>query len=265
MIRQLARCALVGLALGTLGCADEGGEERDSPAAPLLVLAAADLQGAFEELVPAWERQTGDRVELVLGSTGNLAAQIRHGAPADLFFAANEQFLDDLIEAGTIDPTSRTPYAVGRLALAVPAGGALPDALPELTEARFQIIAIANPDHAPYGMAAREVLRNMGIAESVSDRLVLGENIAHTLQFLRTGNADIGIVAFSLLRGAGGQSLEFRVIDSSLHTPLLQVAGMVVRSLHPDRARHFLEFVVSPDGQAILGRHGFEPPVTGGP
>ncbi|TVP57234.1 MAG: molybdate ABC transporter substrate-binding protein [Gemmatimonadales bacterium] len=265
MIRRLARWALVGFALGTLGCADEGGEERHSPTAPLLVLAASDLQTAFEELVPAWERQTGDRVELVLGSTGNLAAQIRHGAPADLFFSANERFLDDLIEAGTIDPGTRTPYAVGRLALAVPGGAALPDPLSELTGARFQIITIANPEHAPYGMAALEVLRSLGIAETVSDRLVPGESIAHTLQFLSTGNADIGIVALSLLQGAGGRSLEFRVIDSALHTPLLQVAGMAVGSLHPDRARHFLEFVVSAEGQAILGRHGFEPPAAGGP
>jgi molybdate transport system substrate-binding protein len=244
------------LLLVGVGCRPGGGgQEAD---APLLVLGASDLLFAFEELVPLYEELTGERLDVVLGSTGNLTAQIRNGAPADLFFSANEAFLDDLIADGRIDPDSRRVYAVGRLAVVVPPGAMLPGSPTDLTDRRFGTIAIANPEHAPYGWAAREVFRSLGVWETVEQRLVLGENVSHALQFVRTGNADGGIVALSLVTGTGGGSVPYRVVDDGLHPRMRQVAGVVANTPHYERAMAFIEFVLSEGGQEILLRYGFE-------
>lgn len=248
--------SVLGLAL-LRGCGQktDGDEEAD-----LLLLAASDLGPAFEDLVPAYESRTGERIAVVLGSTGNLAAQIRHGAPADLFFSADESFMDALIAEGHVDAASRTVYATGRLALVVPAGRGLPPPLETLADPASGLIAIANPEHAPYGRAAREALVSMALWEGVTPRLVLGENVAHTLQFVRTGNADAGLVALSLVRGAPGEPLPYRVVEERLHVPLRQVAGITITTRQAERARAFLEFVVSSEGQEMLARYGFEPP-----
>jgi molybdate transport system substrate-binding protein len=250
------------LLLVGVGCQPgDAGREAD---APLLVLGASDLLFAFEELVPLYEERTGERLDLVLGSTGNLTAQIRNGAPADLFFSANEAFLDDLIVAGRIDPESRRIYAVGRLAMVVPPEAILPEGPAHLIDERFGTIAIANPEHAPYGWAAREAFRSLGIWDAIEPRLVLGENVAHALQFVRTGNADGGIVALSLVMGTEGEAVPYRVVDDGLHARMLQVAGVVVDTPHRDRAIAFLEFVLSEEGQELLERYGFEPLPGGG-
>jgi len=241
---------------GSWACTGSEGREGEA----LLVLGAADLLAAFEELVPLHEERSGERIDLVLGSTGNLSAQIRNGAPADLFFSANEGFLDDLIAAGHIDPATRSVYAVGRLALVVPAGAELPDDPAALVDARFRTLAIANPDHAPYGWAAREALRALGLWEALQPRLVLGENVAQALQFVRTGNAEAGIVALSLVKGIQGESLPYLLVDDVLHPAMLQVAGVVAGSQHPEQARAFLDFVLSREGQELLARYGFESP-----
>jgi molybdate transport system substrate-binding protein len=256
--------ALVALA----GCEGVGreedgeAEERSASLAadPLLVLAASDLQAAFHELVPRFEANTGRRVDLVLGSTGNLAAQIRHGAPADLFFAANETFLDGLIRDGRIQAESRQEYAVGRLALVAGPGADPPRGMEALTDPDYPVVAMANPEHAPYGMVAREALAAAGIWDEVEPRLILGENISHTLQFVQTGNADAGMVALALVRGVPGATLPYTVVSDTLHSPLRQVAGVVDGTTQGEVARQFLDYVLSPEGQAILDRFGFEPP-----
>ncbi len=250
----LALCGLTTLLLSA--CGRGGASEQDA----LLVLGASDLLAAFEELVPLHEKRTGERIDVVLGSTGNLAAQIRNGAPADLFFSANEGFLDELIAAGRIEPDSRSVYAVGRLALVVPPGWELPEDELHLVEPRFRTISIANPDHAPYGWAAREALRTLGIWDQLQPRLVLGDNVAHALQFVSTGNAEGGLVALSLVTGPAGRGVPYRLVDAALHPSLLQVAGVVTGTRIPERASAFLAFVLSDEGQAILARYGFEAP-----
>ena len=237
-----------------------GGEGEETGAGALLVLAASDLAFALDELVPRYEASTGDSVSVVLGSTGNLAAQLRHGAPGDLFFSANEAFLDGLIDAGRIEPSSRSLYAIGRVAVVVPQDRPTPTGPEAIGDPALRVIAIANPDHAPYGVAAREVLEGLGLWTMVERRLVLGENVAHTLQFVRTGNADLGIVALSLLRGAPGEPLPHVLLDGGLHQPMRQVAGVVTTSRRADRARTFLGFVLSPEGREVLARYGFELP-----
>ncbi|MDZ7778394.1 MAG: molybdate ABC transporter substrate-binding protein [Gemmatimonadota bacterium] len=268
MRRWIVGVGLVAAVAGPVACDDGAGEAGD-PSGELLVLAASDLALALDELARVHEERTGVDISVVLGSTGSLAAQIRHGAPADLFFSADTSFLDGLIEADQVDPATRTAYAVGRLALVAPAGRPLPPTVAALADGALEAVAIANPDHAPYGRAARAALEEAGVWEEIAPRLVLGESVAHALQFVRTGNADAGLVALSLVHAAGDGADEappaYRVVDADLHPPLRQVAGVVRASTRPEEARAFLAFVSSPEGRAILRGHGFEAPGPAGP
>jgi molybdate transport system substrate-binding protein len=259
------RLVLFAAAALLAACGERPAERGAAGDPPLLVLAASDLQMAFEEIVPRFRAATGERVETVLGSTGNLAAQIRHGAPADLFFAANEAFLDNLVDAGRIVPESRRLYAVGRLALVTAPSRDPPAGVAALADPRYRVVAIANPEHAPYGTAAREALRSAGVWEAVRPRLVLGENVAQTYQFARTANADAAIVALSLVAGLPGGAVPHAVVPADLHRPLRQAAGIVVGSRRPEAGRRFLDFVLSEEGRTILARHGFEDPAGGAP
>ncbi len=212
------------------GCDPEGsaGEDtREPPSPPILVLAASDLIAAFDTLVPHFEGVHEVRVTVVFGSSGNLATQIRHGAPADLFLSADAGFVDGLIADGRVDPGSRTAYAVGPLALVVPPGRSLPADIRELRAPAFRTLAIANPNHAPYGAAARTTLRTAGIWDEVASRMVFAENVAQAVQFVRTGNADAALVALSLVQGPTGPRLPLTLVDPRLNPTLVQVAGVV--------------------------------------
>jgi molybdate transport system substrate-binding protein len=224
----------------------------------LLILAASDLVAALPEIARLFEVQTGTRAEFVLGSSGNLAAQIEHGAPADLYLSANRHFVDRLEDRGHLVPGARRDYAVGRLALVSAPGRPLPDDLAELAHPGYQVIALANPEHAPYGMAAREALESAGLWNELRPRLVYAENIAQATQFIRTGNADAGIVALGVI--LGDRDWPHRLVEAHRHGPLLQAAAVVRGSRREAAARAFLEFLVGPEGQAVLARYGFEPP-----
>jgi molybdate transport system substrate-binding protein len=240
-----------------------GGDAADGSApasndTPILVFAAADLQAALPEIARQFEARTGWRADLVLGSTGNLTTQIEHGAPADLFLAANQAFLDRLAERELLRPDTRRTYARGRI-VAVWADGARPvDSLPDLLLPAYATVAIANPEHAPYGVAAREALQRSGVWDAVRNRLVQGENVAQAYQFVRTGNADAGVVALGVVLGTPG--VPHRLINESEHAPLLQGGAVLRASRNPSAAEAFLHHVLSPEGQAILRRYGFEPP-----
>jgi molybdate transport system substrate-binding protein len=129
-----------------------------------------------------------------------------------------------------------------------------------LTDPGYAVVAIANPEHAPYGRAARQALEAAGAWDAVSPRLVLGENIMHAYQFVRTGNADAGLVALGLVRGVSGPPVPYTLVDSALHAPLRQVAGVVAGTGRAEQARRFLDFVMSADGRGVLARFGFERP-----
>lgn len=221
----------------------------------LTVYAAADLAFALKEIAAAFESSFKVDVVLVLGSTGNLAHQVEHGAPADVFFAANESFIDRLIERGAVLRDSRALYAQGRIVLATAkvSGPKLTD-LRQLLDARIRRVAIANPLHAPYGKAAEEALRRVGAWEVLRPKLIHAENIRQALQFLQTGAADAGIVALSV---ANVPEVEWVPIEPSLHTPLNQVAAVVRRSAHPDLALAFVRFVTGPQGRPVMKRFGF--------
>ena len=233
-----------------------GSVARAQPAAPAVtVYAAADLDMAFREIKPLFEKATGARVTLVMGSTGNLAKQIEHGAPADVFFAANESFVDDLQTAGAVIPQTRALYAQGRIVLATPTKSTVAvRELADLLKPEVRRVAIANPAHAPYGRAAQEALESVGVWERLKPKLVYGENIRHTLQFVETGAVEAGIVALSV---AGVPDVRYVPIDPRLHKPLNQVAAVVKRSARPELGVAFIQFLNGPEGRPIMKRYGF--------
>ena len=222
---------------------------------PLTVFAAADLAFALRDLAPRFEKAVGVKVALVLGSTGNLARQIEHGAPADVFFAANSTFLDELVAKGALIPQTRALYSQGRIVLATSKtfGPRLAD-LRRLTDAGVHRVAIANPQHAPYGKAAEEALRALGLWDAVRPKLVYGENIRHALQFLQTGAADAGIVALSV---ANVPEVEWVPIDPALHAPLNQVVAVVRQSGRPELGVALIQFVNGGEGRQVMKRYGF--------
>ncbi|PYM50582.1 MAG: molybdate ABC transporter substrate-binding protein [Candidatus Rokuibacteriota bacterium] len=245
---------VVFLALGLVLAAGSGA--RAQPVAPAItVYAASDLDMAFREIKPIFEKATGTRVTLVMGSTGNLAKQIEHGAPADVFFAANASFVDDLQTAGAVIPQTRALYAQGRIVLATPTKSTvIVRELADLLKPEVRRVAIANPAHAPYGRAAQEALESAGVWERLKPKLVYGENIRHTLQFVETGAVEAGIVALSV---AGVPDVRYVPIDPKLHKPLNQVAAVVKRSARPELGVAFIQFLNGPEGRPIMKRYGF--------
>jgi molybdate transport system substrate-binding protein len=221
----------------------------------LTVFAAADLAFALKEIVPKFEAATGTKVVLALGSTGQFAQQIENGAPADVFFAANQTFVDDLVAKGLAIRETRALYAQGRIVLATARafGPRLAD-LRALTDARVRRVAIANPQHAPYGLAAQQALRAAGLWDVVQPKLVYGENIRQTLQLIQTGSVDAGIVALSV---ASVPEVDWVPVAPSLHAPLNQAVAVMRRSARPEAGVALIQFVNGPEGRPIMKRYGF--------
>jgi len=221
----------------------------------LTVAAAADLTFPFAELVPAFERRHGVKVTFVFGSTGTLAKQIEHGAPMDVFFAADQAFVEKLVARGLLIRETQTLYARGRIALAtVRRTGLKLAGLQDLTRPEVKRIAIANPTHAPYGRAAEQALQKSGLWETLRPKLVYGENVRQALQFLQTGNVEAGILALSV---AHVPEITYVLLDGSLHVPLNQVAAVVGRSREPELGLAFIRFVAGGEGRTVMKRFGF--------
>lgn len=239
------------------GSGDAGAASRAGPtaAAPLTVAAAADLQFAFTEIAALFEAETGHPVTLVFGSTGQLAQQIENGAPFDLFAAANIAFVENLRTKGLVFDDSVALYAEGRIVLAVNRGaGVAAVELADLRDPAILQVAIANPEHAPYGTAAKEALISAGLWEEIEPKLVYGENVRQALQFVQTGDAQAGIVALSV---ADTPEITWTLIDASLHTPLRQALAVVTTTSQPEAARAFAAFINGPEGRPIMQRYGF--------
>ncbi len=236
-----------------------GGEPaHSSPAVDEITVAgASDLRLAFEALGAAFEADTGTRVTFSFGSSGQLKQQVINGAPFDVFASANVAFIDDVIAAGKADEATKATYGFGRVVVYSRAVG--PDAittLDGLTAHGVRVVAIANPEHAPYGLAAEQALRSAGVHGAVQPKLVLGENVSDTLRLATTGNADAAVVALSLVTMTDEGS--WALIDVDLHEPLEQ--ALVVTGVDPARveaARAFATYVNSPAGRAVMNRYGF--------
>ena len=257
--------AFVVLALAALlGCsksAGSGGGDASGDGArkgaPLRVAAAADLALAFKEVGAAFEKQSGKRVDFSFGSTGLLAKQIAEGAPFDVFAAANVSFVDDVVREGACLGETKALYARGRIVMWSKDPWALPKDIKDLEDPKYAKVAIANPEHAPYGRAAREALTKAGSWAAVEPRAVYGENVQQTLMFARSGNAEVAIVALSLAVTSPGN---YTPIDPSLHAPLDQ--ALVVckggsKGAKTNEARAFVDYVGSDAGRAIMRRFGF--------
>jgi molybdate transport system substrate-binding protein len=238
-------------------------ESAAQGAAEVHVAAASDLRFALEELTARFERTQGVRVRTTLGSSGQLAAQIAQGAPFDVFFSADEAFVHSLAQQGAIRRDSIRLYAVGRIAVWVRADSPLDvsQGLAVLADRRIRYVAIANPAHAPYGRAAEEALKRIGMYERVRGKLVLAENVSQALQFAQTGNADVGIIALSLAAAPPVKaSGRYWIIPSSRHQPIRQAAGVATRSRQAAVAASFLAFVNGSSGRAVMRRYGFSLP-----
>lgn len=226
-----------------------------------VVAAASDLQFAIEEVADAFRDDTGMSVRLALGSTGNFARQIREEAPFEIFMAADEQFILDLARDGFTRDEGDL-YAQGRIALAVPHGsplaadGTLESVAAGLADGSIARFAIANPDHAPYGMRAREALQARGLWAPLQPALVLGENVSQAAQFALSGNAEGGIIAWSLALSPRVAPLgDFALIPEDWHEPLNQ-RMVLLRGAGPV-AEAFYDYVNGPAARAILERYGF--------
>lgn len=251
--------ALVACAAPTRPPAEAGAAVRE-----VRVAAASDLKFALDEVVDLVEQNHPEiAVTTSYGSSGVFLSQIRNGAPFDLYLSADLAYPRALVEEGLAAEEDLFPYAVGRLVLWAGEGGAVDpaDGLTALASPDVRNVAVANPEHAPYGVAAVEALRSAGVYEAVEDKLVYGENVAQAAEFVQSGNADVGIVALSLVR-----SDPLRDVGAWVELPLdayprLDQGGVVLGSARDvDAARLVRDAMLGPDGAAILERYGFSLP-----
>jgi molybdate transport system substrate-binding protein len=228
------------------------------PVTPVRVAAAADLAKAFTELARDFQRETGLRVALTFGSSGLLAKQLREGAPFDMYAAASSEFVDAVVRAGVCDGATRSRYGLGRLVLWTDAPSdsvAAPASLSSLASPRFRRIAIAQPEHAPYGRAAREALMRAGVWETVEPRIVYTENVLQAFQLAQTHNVEAALVAFSVVADAPAEHA--RMIAGTMHAPIEQELVACSRGRQPEGGRNFAAYVHAAHGRSVMSRFGF--------
>jgi len=232
-----------------------------APAQPITVAAAADLNYALTELAHQFERNTGHKVTLSFGASGSLFSQISNGAPVDLYFSADEEYPKNLIAAGIADSSSLKTYAIGHLVLWVPNGSLDPNTLQMdlLSQPAVKRIAIANPQHAPYGRAAMAVIEHYGLKDKVAGKLVFGENVSQAAQFVQSGNAQAGLIALSIAMSPAMQVARKWELPTNVYPEFRQAAVIIFSSKQRKIAAEFLDFVLSPGGAAVFKQFGLTP------
>ena len=238
---------------------------RDARAENLTVAAAADLTFAFKEVAAQFEQHGADQLRISYGSSGNFFSQIKNGAPYDVFFSADLQYPQKLAAAELVEPGTIYEYAAGKIVIWVPAASKLDlsQGLNTLLDPAIHKIAIANPEHAPYGRAAVAALQHQAIYDKLRAKLVMGEDISQTAQFVQSGNADAGIVALSLaLAPAMKERGRFVTIPPGDYPAIIQAACVIKATKHPQLARRFLEFMKQPATVATMGDYGFVLPTA---
>ena len=222
------------------------------------IVVASNFSDTARELVARFESGSGHQVTLITGSTGKLYAQIIHGAPFDAFLAADSERPKRLEQEGVALPGSRFTYAVGRLVLWSPKAGFVDPAGKVLSSDRFRYLAIANPKLAPYGRAAEQVLRKLGLWIALRGRMVRGENIGQAFGFVKSGNAELGLIAYSQvmspIRPTDGSLWE---VPTSLYAPIEQQAVLLQDK---EAARAFLDFVKGGEARVIIRGYGYGTP-----
>ena len=225
--------------------------------------AAADLQFAMQDIAARFQKETGKSVKVIYGSSGNFFQQLQNGAPFDLFFSANLDFAKKLEAAGLTEPGSYYQYASGKIVIWVPNGSKLDlsSGLQALLDPSIKKIAVANPQHAPYGQAAVAAMQKENVYEKVKNKLVLGENISEATSFVVSGAADVGIVALSLALSPNmkdkGRYVE---VPSADYPPIEQACVILGSSKNKETARQFLAFFKTAATSQVLSSYGFDVP-----
>lgn len=224
----------------------------------LKIAAAADLKFAMEEIASEYRKANPtDKIDLIFGSSGKFFAQIQQGGPYDMFFSADIKYPEELHKNG-LATSSVTPYATGRIVLWSNTVDASKLKLSDLTESKFSKIAIANPKHAPYGKRAQEALERTGLWTQIQGKLVYGENIAQTAQFILTGNAQIGVIALSLAKNPELEKQgKYYLIPEDMHQPLEQGYVITKRAESNAAASRFSKFMQTKSAKDILAKYGF--------
>jgi molybdate transport system substrate-binding protein len=231
-----------------------------TPRREVTVAAAANLAEVFQAVGPRFEAATGVHPVFSFASTAQLALQIENSAPYDVYAAADVEHVEQLEKKGLLVPGSRAVYARGILALWIPPGSAAKiDGLDGLVQPAVKVIALAKPELAPYGLAAKETLQRLGIWDRVQSRVVYAENINMAKQYGASGNADAVFTAYSLVLKEAGKVIK---VDEKLHDPIDQALGVVAASKHRDAARQFVDFLLTGQGREILEHSGYRVPVA---
>ena len=257
-VGRLVRAVSVVAMVAITACGGQGTVKPD-----VYVAAASDTRDAFTELAAELKASDQIDVEFVFGSSGMLREQVLNGAPYDVYVSANTAFVGEIVDKGFADAGNVRQYALGVLAMIARDGVSLPSAASggtQLTDRSSIIsalgsaarIAIANPAHAPYGVAAQETLQSLGIYDSVIDRLIFAENVADAVRIVEAGEADYGIVALALVL-----SQDHIMIDGDFHQPIRQTVALTKRGESNQAARAFFDVLVSPKGIAVLEKYGF--------
>lgn len=259
IVRRSVLSAAIGGVVISLGAASLMAAER----APTIA-AASDLSAALPEVAAAFQARTGRQVRLTFGSSGNFTQQILNGAPYEVFLSADEAYVETLRKAGRTEGSGAL-YGTGRIGIFAPTGSsvradaALTGLATALRAGQVSKVAIANPDHAPYGRAAREALQKTGLWDALQGKLILGENVSQATQFAINGGAQAGIIPLSLALTAPVKAAGvFVLIPADRHGPLRQ-RGVLIRGAGTT-AKAFHAFLQGREARTILTRHGFTVP-----
>ncbi len=246
--------AIRALIIMAVACSSEKPQGTEAAATVTVrVAAASDLARAFTEVGAEFEKQSGIKTLFDFGSSGLLAKQIEQGAPFQLYAAANKAFAEQVVKSGKCDGSTLALYSRGRIVLWGRNGS--PARLEELVEPAFKRIAIANPDHAPYGKAATQAMVKAGIYDAVKERLVLAENVQQAMTYAKEGSVDVAFVALALV--VSGDIKGYLPIELDLHEPLEQTLVVCGKGKESEAARRLASFIVGDKGRAVMERYGF--------
>lgn len=232
------------------------------------IAAAADLQFAMQDVANRFQKDTGKTVTVVYGSSGNFFQQLQNGAPFDMFFSANLDYAKKLEAGGLTQPGSYYQYARGKIVIWVPNDSKLDlnSGLQVLLDPSIKKIAIANPEHAPYGQAAVAAMQKENIYDKIKDKFVLGENISQAASFVASGAADAGIVALSLALSSNMKDKgRYAEIPAGEYPPIDQACVILKSSKNKDAATQFLAFIQRPAIADLLRSYGFDVPADSAP
>jgi molybdate transport system substrate-binding protein len=255
-LASLWSCVAALAVVSLLGCQEA---RNSAPKRRLSIAAASDLQTVLPVLIRRFRSATPSiEVEATYGASGQFANQIAQGAPFDLFLSADLKFVQRLVAANAVESRSVRPYAIGSLVLAANrVGGAKISSLDDLKRPEVKKVAIANPETAPYGAAAKQALMHAGLWEDLQAKLVIAGTVRQSLQFVQTGNAEAALVGRA---SADVPEVKVVEIDQASYEPITQGLGIVITSANKNAAEQFIRYLLGTEGQATLASFGFRPP-----